>query len=477
MKVTIDEIRIKFLPEMFGGEGNYADISVNEFAKSICTDSREAEKGSVFVAIKGENTDGHIYIDKAVALGAVAVICEYIPENAPSHCLYIVTENSEKALMKGADSYRKNFEGFRSCAVTGSVGKTTAKEAVYCALSSALDVYKTDGNFNSTIGMPTALLGMPKETKNAVYEMGMSGLSEIHAMSITLRPDVAIITNVGHSHLEYLGTRENILKAKLEITDGLSTEGTLIINGDDIMLRTVDYSKYPFRTVRCSVHDDSAEYFADNIRFGDGKMIFDLKTLGSTLENVTIPGTGNHLVLSALFALAAADAFDVDLKVASAGLSSFQNAAMRQNVIKVGDITVIEDCYNAAPESMRSAIETLAKLGEEGKRTFALLGEMRELGSDTRRLHFEVGKLCAEKKIDCLVALGQRGEDIVTGAVSEGFRRADTYLYINPDEYERVARLLLELMSPGDVLLVKASRAIRAERVIEALRAMIETNT
>ncbi len=476
MKITIENIKLKHLPEIFSGVGNYSDISQNEIVSSICTDSREACPGAIFCAIKGENTDGHLYIDKAVSLGAHAVICEYIPERAPSHCLYVVCENSERALMTGARALRLNYPTLRSIAITGSVGKTTAKECTYAALSACKATYKVDGNFNSTIGMPIALMGMPLNTTLAVFEMGMSASGEISEMSKALRPDVAIITNVGHSHLEYLKTRENILKAKLEVCDGMTEGGTLIINGDDIMLRGVDFSRYELKVVRVSLVDSDADYFAYNVSFGDGEMMFDLARNGGKIEKIRIPGTGNHLVLSSMFAIAAAEALGLDGECSARGLLDFKNAAMRQNVIDVGPVTVIEDCYNAAPESMRSAIDTLIKLKKDGHRAYALLGEMRELGADSARLHRELGLLAAEKGIDVLVAFGQKGEDIIAGAAEGGMSRSAMYLYQNTEDYERAANLLSELMEDGDILLCKASRSLRAERIIESLKTIYGKN-
>lgn len=471
MKVAVEPIRLADLPEMFGGNADFSKIAPNKVAEYICTDSREACEGAIFVAIRGENTDGHKYIKKAAELGAAAVICDHIPSDAPEGCLYVVTENTEKALMCGASFARGQLGKFRSCAITGSVGKTTAKEAVWGALSAAMNTYKIDGNFNSVIGMPIALMAMPSYTENAVFEMGMSGLGEISSMSTALRPDVAVITNVGHSHLEFLKTRENILKAKLEITDGLSENGALIINGDDEMLATVDYTKYPFRTLRASVNDASAEYYADNIRFLDGMMQFDLITANAVVKDVIIPGTGKHLVLSALFALAVADCFGADISLCASGLRGFKNASMRQNVTTVGEYTVIEDCYNAAPESMRSALETLSVISKsKNTRAFAVLGEMRELGEDSAALHDMVGKFAAETKVDCLIAVGEGGERIMAGAVSAGMDPKNTYLFNDPDEFEEIAGMLHKYMLPGDVLLVKASRGLRTERIIEAFK-------
>ena len=279
---------------------------------SICTDSREAENGSLFVAIRGERVDGHDYIAKAIENGAVAVCCERVPEERGSVC-YIVVDDSVRALMRAAASYREaECDALRSVAVTGSVGKTTAKEMIYAALCASVPTFKTEGNFNSIIGMPMALLSMPNDTPYAVYEMGMSGLSEIESMSNALKPDVAVITNIGHSHLEMLGTRENILRAKLEILSGLKEGGTLIINAEDEMLKTVDLSVYPCTVLRCSALGSNADLYAENIRYDGEHIVFDLISPEVNIKDVSVPGTGVHNVIAALFAIASAYALGVE---------------------------------------------------------------------------------------------------------------------------------------------------------------------
>lgn len=440
---------------------------------SICTDSREAEKGSLFVAIRGERVDGHDYIEKAIENGALAVCCEKMPDERADIC-YIVVDDSVRALMRAAASYREQCASLRSVAVTGSVGKTTAKEMIYAALSANVSTFKTEGNFNSIIGMPMALLSMPSDTPYAVYEMGMSGLGEIESMSNALRPDVAVITNIGHSHLEMLGTRENILRAKLEILSGLKTGGTLIINAEDEMLKTVDFSIYPCRVIRCSANTKNADLCAENIRYNGDQIVFDLITPEKNIANVTVPGTGVHNVTAALFAIAVAYSFGVSIEKAADGLADFRNAAMRQNVRSLGGFTLIEDCYNAAPESMKAALSVLERLkSEKCGRAFALLGDMKELGDNTEELHFGVGKFAAEHGADSIVTLGPLAKNIASGAIFGGVKESEVFSFLDPDEFDGAADKLLSLMKEGDVLLVKASRSIRAERVISALEEKI----
>lgn len=437
---------------------------------SICTDSREAEKGSLFVAIRGERVDGHDYIGKAIENGAVAVCCEKMPEER-ADVSYIVVDDSVSALMRAAAAYREGCEALRSVAVTGSVGKTTAKEMIYSALSASVSTFKTEGNFNSVIGMPMALLSMPSDTPYAVYEMGMSGLFEIEAMSNALKPDVAVITNIGHSHLEMLGTRENILRAKLEVLSGLKAGGTLVISAEDEMLKTVDFSVYPCRVLRCSANGSDADFLAKNIRYNVDKIIFDLVTPEQRIADVTLSGTGVHSVTAALFAIAVAYSLGLSVEKASAGLADFRNAAMRQNVRPLGAFTLIEDCYNAAPESMKAAFSVLERLKSEreGRRAFALLGDMKELGENTDELHFEVGKFAADRAVDYVVTLGPLAKSIASGAIFGGVKGLNVFSYSDPEEYALAADKLLSLMNEGDVLLVKASRSIRAERVIAAI--------
>lgn len=478
MKTFLNGLLLNDLTALLEGEIVQSKKNGSTVLSYICTDSREVEENSVFVALVGENTDGHKYIDIATDKGAVLVICERLPERINENVTYAVVENSEKQLLVAAKAYRKKYcDGLSSVAVTGSVGKTTAKEIIYSALTSRLDVYKTDGNFNSVIGMPISLLGMRDTYEYAVFEMGMSGLCEIESMSRTLEPKVGVITNVGHSHLEYLKTRENILKAKLEITSGIPSDGYLIINADDEMLSKVDFSAYPFTTIKCSQVSSDADYYAYNVRFSDNRsMLFDYFAKGTLYTDCEIPGIGNHLVTTALCAIAAGECLGLTPSECMSGFSNYKNAAMRQNVMDIGGVTVIEDCYNAAPESMRSAINAMKHIKEQkkGARAVALLGDMKELGENSERLHYELGAYFAESSSDILIAVGELALNIAAGAVDAGFDKNNVYTLNSLDDIEAAGRLLDSLICEGDIFLVKASRSMKSERAVEYLKAKRE---
>jgi len=474
MKTFLNRISLGEFLSLVEGEiymnGAYASRALSY----VCTDSREVEADSVFIALVGERTDGHKYIDVAVKNNAALVICERLPEICENGCAYAVTENSEKALLALAYNYRVNScRDLKAVAVTGSVGKTTAKEIIYAALSEKLDVYKTDGNFNSVIGMPLSLVGMRRDYRYAVYEMGMSALGEISSMTRTLMPYVGVITNVGHSHLEYLGTRENILKAKLEITEGIPDDGYLVINADDEMLSGVDYSQYPFTTVRCSQKLPDADFYAFNVRFTDkNSMLFDVKHGTRTYSDVEIAGVGRHLVTTALCAIAAGDILGLSVEDCVSGFANYKNASMRQNIITLAGCTVIEDCYNAAPESTCAAIDALVRLKakDEGSRAVALLGDMKELGNTSKELHSKVGEYAAKSGVDTLITFGELSSHTSEGARIAGMNPDNLHHLCDLDPIEESGRLVTSLLKKGDILLVKASRSMRGERIIDYLK-------
>jgi len=476
MKTFLNNITLKEFISLFDGEiyANKADMEAK--LSYICTDSREAEEGAVFVALVGERTDGHKYMGVATDKGAVLVICERLPEEMSERCAYAVTKNSEKALLHAANEYRRRFcPSLRAVAVTGSVGKTTAKEIIYASLSEKLDVYKTDGNFNSVIGMPISLLGMKNSYEYAVYEMGMSALGEINSMSTALMPHIGVITNVGHSHLEYLKTRENILKAKLEITDGISPDGFLVINWDDEMLSGVDYSKYPFKTVKCSQKDESADYYAYNVRFSErNSMLFDFTHGGVTYRDAEISGVGSHLVTTALCAVAVGNILGLSDGECVAGFGKYKNASMRQNIVELAGLTVIEDCYNAAPESMRAALDALSRLKNKSgsAKTLALLGDMKELGEGSDALHEGVGEYAARSGVDILITFGELAKNMSGGALKGGMEESSIYHFDDLGDMNKVGQLITKLTKKGDILLVKASRSMMGERAVEYLRAL-----
>ena len=358
----------------------------------VCTDSREADAMTMFVATRGERVDGHDYILSAIEKGCRCILCEYVPGDivGKSVC-FVVVENSIEAFADAARGYRAE-KRMRTVAVTGSVGKTTTKELCAAILREKYKLYSTVGNFNSVIGMPMSLMESGGDCEAAVFEMGMSGFGEISPMSLCARPHVAMVTNIGSSHLEYLKTRENIARAKLEIADGLDADGYLLLLGDEPILRGEIAQKYAKKCNIIYVGADEKEKndaLISNIRVEDGKTLFDLDFDGKKYNDLEIPAIGRHFAINAAFAAVSGLLLGCDEENIRRGLSAYQPSGMRQSITDRCGIKLIADCYNAAPESMRAALEVLSGMKISGKR-IAVLGDMRELGAGSDELHREL---------------------------------------------------------------------------------------
>lgn len=437
--------------------------------ENVCTDSREADNTSLFVAIRGERVDGHSYISKAVELGCRCVIAERVPLDVKGIAV-IVVQDSVRAIRELAE-YVKSRISLKTVAVTGSVGKTTTKEFISAVLDRKYNLYKTEGNFNSVIGMPMSMLELSRANDAAVFEMGMSGLGEIEYMSEAAKPDVAVITNIGSSHLEALGSRENICRAKMEIATGLRDGGTLFLNGDEPLLLGHESERY--NTVYFGMKNEDCDYFAGNVRSTETGLVFDMKTPAGEFKDVAINLIGEHNVYNAMVAFCVGLKMEMTEKAIREGLLAYRSVKMRQNIYTVGGITVIEDCYNASPESMNAAINVLGDTAKaKGGRMIALLGDMRELGETTKGLHAGVGSYFAAKKPDYLFTYGELSENLADGAVKNGM--SEKHIFRNPTaNAETAAKKLLGVLRDGDVLLVKASRALKAETVLEYLKAQL----
>ena len=436
---------------------------------AVCTDSREAANGALFVAIGGERVDGHNYINAALERGGQCVLCERIPENLEDkEYVAILVNDTLQAIGDIAKAYDRRVN-HKKIAVTGSVGKTTTKEFISSVLSEHLRVHKTEGNYNSTIGMPLSLLTMTRDTEVSVLEMGMSNFGEIEYLSRIAEPDMAVITNIGSSHMEYLGSRENICKAKLEVLTGLKPDGVIFLNGDEPLLRNRE--ELEGRHCEYVGFSDDCDVRAYNIRYAKNKTYFDVTYKGVTVEGLHVPLIGQQYVYAALFAYAIAVNMNLDEDVIERGLSNFKNVAMRQETFQLGDITVIQDCYNASPESMRASIGTLslAILQKGEGRMVALLGDMYELGTSSVEAHRQVGLEFARRGGVALYTLGELANTIAEGAISGGVSSENVFRNIDLNAPEVTGEMLISNLQAGDMLLVKASRAVRAERVIDYL--------
>ena len=469
---------------MAGGKLTLRYLSEETTVTHICTDSREADEGTLFCAIRGERVDGHNYMAKAAELGGRVFLCERIPEEVPSEsCAFVVVEDTVAALSALALSRREGeMKELSVVAITGSVGKTTTKEMTAAVLSVGKTLFKKEGNFNSTIGLPLSFMEITPDTECAVLEMGMSSRGEIAAMTQAVRPRIAVVANIGSSHLEYLGTRENIARAKLEIAMGLSEGGTLLINGDEPLLARLgqdfgeDLPVIPegIRVLRVSLAgDEGADYQAMNITSREGGMVFDLATPHGVWRELYVPAVGGHFVWAASFAAAVGQLSGLTEGQVREGLASYRPAAMRQDIREIGGITLMVDCYNAAPESMKAALSALSLIAGSHRR-IAVLGDMKELGENTVALHRSVGQFAAESGINLLITVGELGAEIATGAVEAGMSPDAVRITGGKDTYEVTADYLKSILREGDHVLFKASRSMALETMVEAVSAGLD---
>ena len=437
---------------------------------ALCTDSREADERTAFFALAGERVNGHDYIPAAVAQGCRCIISQE-PIECGEDVAVIAVKDSEMALSYMA-SARLEGRTFPTVAVTGSVGKTTTKDMIAAAMNEGKKTYVSSGNHNSVIGMPLSVMEIPTDCECAVLEMGMSNFGEIERMSLVAEPDIAVITNIGSSHMETLGDRNGIFRAKLEILCGLKKGGYLILNGDQPILSRVSGRSY--HTLYVSLVRPNADFFAQNIRVALGGTYFDVVYKGTTYSDFFIPISGRHNVMAALFAFAVATLQGLEPEQIKNGLKNFQSAGMRQEVLQIGSRTVIADCYNAAPESMRAAIDVLCECSSKGGRRVAILGDMLELGKHSIEIHRGVGGYLQDRGVDLLIAVGNGGVEIAQGAVEVGMDPAKTLLFIDRNDVDAIAGALIANTREGDTLLFKASRGVQLERVISALKEFYE---
>ncbi len=442
---------------------------------SVTTSSSDVMAGGMFCAIKGTRVDGADFIADAIDGGAVCTLCTSVPEKAKrasSPFCAIIVDDVIKALGTFAAWYRSHSKA-KFVAITGSVGKTTTKEMVAAVTSVIYKTHKTQGNYNNELGLPLTLLELSPEDEISVLEMGMSDLGEIDYMSRIAKPDIAIITNIGTSHLASLGTRENICRAKLEIAAGLEENGTLLVNADEpLLLEKIE--SYSGNVCLMSIYNRSGDYRALNIRTGTDGLVFDMIYDNKAVTNIELPIHGKHNVYNALIAYAVGAMLGMTDEQIRRGLMSFEGAEMRQRIYEIGSITIIDDCYNASPESMRAAIDVLVSIAQRKKsRPMALLGDMLELGDYSRLMHFQLGQYVAQSKVNKLFCYGMMSDVVAEAAIKKGVRAENVFVCQDTRDPQSMANMIIDALNPGDILLVKASRAIHAERVIECLKKKI----
>lgn len=419
-------------------------------------DSRKLEKEQLFVALQGVR-DGHDFIPAALEKGAAAVLCTHCDGDYPA----IVVADTRIALGQIARGERERI-GMKVVGITGSVGKSTTKEMVAAVLESTYRVSKTPANHNNDIGMPMAILSIPENTEVAVLEMGMNHFREIAYLASIGRPDLAVIINIGTMHIEHLGSIEGILQAKLEILEGMPADGTVFLNGDDALLwnqrKTLDR-----KVVYFGVQNPDCHVLGKDILEEETMLSF-TAAADSARFPVSLALEGIHYVHDALAAIAVGLELNVPLEKIQKSLSVFQNMEGRQEVYEKNGFTIIQDCYNAGPESMNAA---LTVLGNRAGRHVAVLGDMLELGVCSDAEHYKVGRMAAQKA-DVLLAYGPTSMRMLYGAITGGMSQTNARAFTDK---EKLIEVLKQIAKPGDVLLFKGSRGMRMEQVLEAFLA------
>lgn len=433
----------------------------NIMIKHVSTDTRTLGEGALFVAIRGERVDGHDFAGQAIANGAALVLAQKgrdLGGDIPA----IYVDDTVKALGDLA-AYHRSRMPIPVIAVTGSVGKTSTKEIIAATLLAGFKVHKTKGNFNNEIGLPLSVLELDETHEAAVFEMGMRGFGEISYLSGIVKPDIAVITNIGISHIERLGSRQNILKAKLEILDGMQDSGTIVLNGDDELLSGLK-GLLKQETLFYGVQEDFDLYAYDIGSMGEEGVSFRVQS-GSASHLFSVPAPGMHHVQNALAAIAVARKLGMSDDAIEKGLLSYAGESMRMHISEKNGIKVINDAYNAAPASMSSALGVLADVGR-GRRTIAVLGDMLELGDWTEHSHRDIGHQAAQSGVDFLIGVGEYARWYLEGAMESGMRHENAVLF---DSTEGAGAFLKSILKSGDVVLFKGSRRMKLDVLADAL--------
>ncbi|MBQ9617061.1 MAG: UDP-N-acetylmuramoyl-tripeptide--D-alanyl-D-alanine ligase [Oscillibacter sp.] len=424
---------------------------------AVSTDSRNITPGCLFVPLVGDRFDGHDYIPDALNAGAAGCLCSRAPDALRADKFYIRVQDTQQALGALASACREKFD-IPFIQITGSVGKTTTKEMIAAVLQQKLHILKTEGNLNNQIGVPLTLLKLDPTDEAAVIETGMNHFGEIEYLGSLIRPDLAVITNIGDAHIEYLGSREGVLRAKCEIFTHLREGGLVILNGDDPLLNQV---APPFRTVRCGYSPGCQVRITDFFDMSVEGIRCTVQTERDTYH-LEVPSPGAYMAIPAAMAVAVGEALGLNKGEITRGVAEYVPTGSRMHVLRLrGNRIVLDDCYNANPQSVTAALEVLSRT--ECDKRVAVLGDMGELGGYARKAHYNVGALTAMLGIDYVVAIGPRAADIAEGAVQNG---GDA---VHFDTKEAAMSELKKQLEPNSAMLVKASHAMNFGRIVAEL--------
>jgi len=423
----------------------------------ISTDSRTIKPGELFVALRGENFEGHDFIEASAKAGATGALVDLNwAGSVPSNFALLRATDALQAYQTLAANYRRSL-ALKVLAITGSNGKTSTKDFAASVLARRYRVTKTEGNFNNHVGLPRTILEATSEDEVAVWEIGMNHPGEIAALSKIVAPDAAIITNIGVAHIEFMSSREAIAMEKGALAEAVEPQGTVILNADDPFSQGIA-ARTRARVVLAGTTGGTVR--AIEIRQSTEGSEFTIVE-GAHRCRAQVPVAGSHMVQNALLAVAAGRAFGLSIEECAAGLAAAPLTKARLQIKEISGVQFLDDSYNANPDSMKAALRTLVELDAEGKR-IAVLGEMRELGTESERGHREVGETAATLGVDQLITIGDAAERIAEGARTAGLDKVSSARTTG-----EAARLLGEIAEPGDLVLIKGSRAARTEEVIE----------
>lgn len=429
----------------------------------VVIDSRKVEKDFLFVPIKGERVDGHSFIDAVFEHGAAAVLSEQKLQKAGGP--YILVESTETSLREIAAFYRESLD-IKVVGITGSVGKTSTKEMIASILQTKYRVLKTAGNFNNEIGLPLTIFRLEEEDEVAVLEMGISDFGEMNRLAQIAKPDICVITNIGLCHLENLGTRDGILKAKTEVFHWLKENGTVVLNGDDDKLAEIEkvQGKMPvfYGKTPQNLQGIQNSIFASDIEDLGLEGIRTRFHFKDEIVPIQIPIPGEHSVMNALAGACVGEKLGLSSKEIAQGISNAKTISGRTNIIRAKEGLIIDDCYNANPVSMKAALDVLAR---QNGRTIAVLGDMGELGSNEKQLHYEVGEYAAQKQIDAVFCTGELSKELAKGALETG-NWSEVFWF---ETKEQLVKALLPYRKKGDTILVKASHFMEFSEIVEKL--------
>ena len=442
-------------------QGKLVIKTETENIKDVVIDSRKANKDSVFVAVIGENLDGHQFMQSAYENG-----CKTFIKNASSSIKLnssdinlIEVKDTQIALGDIAKYYKEKFD-IPYIGVTGSVGKTTTRDMIYAAVSSKFNTLKNEGNLNNHFGVPLTLFNLDDSYECAVIEMGMSNFKEIEYLANIVNPKIGVISNIGLSHIENLGSQEGILQAKMEIANNFNEHNTLVVNGDDKFLKTLKEKNlnYNLKTFGFNKYND---IYCESYIMKENDLTF-ICYIDGKKEEIFIPTVGEHNIYNAMAAILVGKELNISLEDIKSGLRNFKATKMRLDIIKNDKITIVNDAYNASPDSMEAALKIL---GRYKNRKVAILGDMFEMGEHTEYGHRLVGKSVINNT-DVLIAIGQHSKFICEEAKALGFDKNNIHHFNTKEE---VIEKIDELVKKDDVVLVKASRGMKLEKIVEYL--------